>query len=288
MADDRVELIVVIRVALAGLLMLASGSAVATAEVPPQATGKFVGRNWNFPANGAYAFPAEVGFDDEIGVRVAVSNAIFRAEILDRDWDRQHMIDTFFKDEETLVVYFHFAVNGTYEGMSYYFESGDGCGFCYDGSVKSTVAIDKGRIRGRIQLPAKEGESSFDLTIDVPIAPSDYGAELPAGGGELGEAYAGYHATLVAGDNAAAKVWMTDENQVNWAEEADQIVKSYWEDHPGQSYAIVRAFVNGERGLLLVHGETSYGKVKTEVQLVREKGTWRIETEELQIRMGDD
>ena len=63
-------------------------------------------------------------------------------------WDRRHVIDDYFRDEETLVAYFHFGKDGKYKGMSYYFASGDGCGFCYDGTVQSTVKIEKGRIDG--------------------------------------------------------------------------------------------------------------------------------------------
>ena len=34
-------------------------------------------------------------------------------------------------------------------------------------------------------------------------------------------------------------------------------------------------------------GELPYSKVKTEVQLVREKGTWRVVSEDLQVRIGE-
>jgi hypothetical protein len=43
--------------------------------------------------------------------------------------------------------------------------------------------------------------------------------------------------------------------------------------------------VRGDRALLLIEGETSYSKVKTEAQMAREKGTWRLVSEVLQIRM---
>ena len=49
-----------------------------------------------------------------------------------------------------------------------------------------------------------------------------------------------------------------------------------------------RESVRGDHALLLVEGETSYAKVKTEAQLVKEKGTWRLESETLQIRMGEE
>ena len=124
-------------------------------EKAPQASGKVESKGWTFEARGAYAFPAEVGFDDEPGIKVAISNAGFLVEALDRDYDREHMIDTFFRDDETLVAYFQFSKSGAYKGVSYYFASGDGCGLCYDSSVQSTVKVEKGRIHGALRIAAK-------------------------------------------------------------------------------------------------------------------------------------
>ena len=71
-------------------------------------------------------------------------------------------------------------------------------------------------------------------------------------------------------------------------EKSEAIVQSFRKDHPDASFRIVRGFARGDRALLLVEGETSWAKVRTEVQMVREKGSWRLESEVLQIRMGDD
>lgn len=269
------------------LALLLTALPLGAAEEARQATGKFEGKQWTFEAFGAYAFPAEVGMDDAPGVRVAVSNTRFLTEGIDRYYDREHIIDTAFADEESLVVYFHFAKNGAYKGMTYFFGSGDGCGFCYDGSVQSTVKIGQGRIKGKIKLAAKPGENSWDIDIDVPVAPTDWGEPLPAGGGEPGKVYAGYHAALAAADPVAAKPFFDEESQAGFPGHAEEIVRSYREDHPDKSYRIVKGWSRGDRALLLVEGETSYSKVKTEVQLVREKGTWRVVSEELQIRMGE-
>jgi hypothetical protein len=254
---------------------------------PRQAQGTVEGRQWTFEALGAYAFPAEVGFDDEPGIKVAVSNSGFRAEVLDRDYDREHMIDTYFRSDETLVVTFQFAKTGAYKGLSYYFASGDGCGYCYDGGVQSTVRVANGRIHGSVKSPAAADGLRFDVRFDVPIAPTDYGEPLPAGGGEPGKAYAALHGPLVAWDYAAAKPYFTDEAQAGWQEHSQEILESFRKDHPTESFRIVRGWTRDDRALLLVEGETSYSKVKTEVQMVREKGTWRLASEALQIRMGD-
>jgi hypothetical protein len=267
------------------VLALALATPLAAAEAP-QASGSFAGREWTFEPRGAYAFPAEVGMDDEPGIRVAVSNAGFIAAGVDRYYDRQYFIDTFFRDAETLVVYFDFSPKGEYKGMSYYFGSGDGCGYCYDGSVVSTVKIAGGRAKGSVKLPAKEGEAHWDVTFDVPVASGDFGAPLPAGGGEPGAAYAAYHAALGGESPDAVKPFYTEETQAAWAEDRDGILSSYRKDHPDKGYKVVRGWSRGDRALLLVEGENAYMNVSTEVHLVKEKGTWRIDNEMLQAKLG--
>ncbi len=265
------------------LLPLAFAPALGALE-PRQANGTFEGKEWNFEPFGAYAFPSKVGMSDEKGIRIAVSNAGFIPEGIDRYYDRRHYLDTYFRDDETLIVYFDFSPSGTYKGMSYYFGSGDGCGFCYDGSVVSTVRLTGGRAKGKVKMAPKNGETYWDIDIDVPIASDDHGTPLPAGGGELGKVYTAYHAAIVNGSSAAVKPFMVGELQSNWANEGDQIASTYRKDHPDKSFRVVKGWSRGDRALLLVEGETSYSKVKTEVQMVKEAGTWRIDNEMLQIR----
>ncbi len=261
-------------------------AAVATADEPRQASGSFHGHEWSFEAFGAYAFPAKVGLDDQAGVRVAVSNGRFKAAGFDPIWDREHAIDAFFVDDETLVVYFDFLPSGKYAGLHYAFGSGDGCGYCYDGTVKSTVKLSGGHIQGQLSLPAKEGEVSFDVSFDVPVASSDYGKPLAADFGEPGKVYAAYHQALAATPAALAPLLPASE-AADLGAHGDGILASRREGHPTESYRITRGWVQGERALLLVEGETSYAKVKTEVLLVREEGSWKVEDEILQVRLGD-
>jgi hypothetical protein len=260
---------------------------LAAADPPQQASGKFHGKDWYFEAMGAYAFPSEVGMDDEQGVRIAVSNGSFPAAAIDRFHDRQHVIDTDFKDEETLVVYFDFAKNGAYRGMSYYFGSGDGCGFCYDGAVASTVKLAGGRAKGKISLPEKPGEAHWSLEIDVPVAATDFGAPLPADGGEPAKAYAAYHAALASDDPETVKKFYTEATQADWAEDRDGILQSYRKDHPDKSYRFLRGWTRGDGALLLLEGETSYFRATSEVLMVREKGTWRVDAEILKVKLGE-
>ncbi len=253
-----------------------------------QAEGTVSSRSWEWQAFGAYAFPAEVVIDDEPGIKVAISNSGFATTVLDRDFDREHMIDTFLRDDETLVAYFHFSKSGAYEGLSYYFSSGDGCGFCYDSKVQSTVKVEKGRIHGSLKRVSEPDDIQFDLAFDVPVAPADYGDPLPAGGGEPGKAYAALHTALLAWDYAGARPYFTEKVQADYAEKSEAIVQSFRKDHPDTSFRIVRGYGRGDRALLLVEGETSWAKVKTEVQMLREKGSWRLESEVLQVRLGED
>ena len=62
-------------------------TSLAAQDAKPPASGKFNGKEWWFEASGAYAFPGEVGMDDEQGILVAISNAGFSSR-MDRIWDR--------------------------------------------------------------------------------------------------------------------------------------------------------------------------------------------------------
>ncbi len=253
----------------------------------PQAAGKFSGKSWEFEAAGAYAFPGEVGFDDEQGILVAVSNTTFLAETIDRFWDREHLIADRFASEENLVVTFQFAKDGAYKGMSYSFGSGDGCGFCYDGSVRSTVKIAGGRLKGKIALAEEPGEQWWEIDLDVPVAPADYGTPLPAGGGEIGAVYAAYHEALEKSDGAALATLFPAELAAKLAEQKDQIVAAWSEDHPTKSYRVTQGFVKGARALLLIEGENSYFKAEVEAHFLKEDGAWKISDEMLQVKLGE-
>lgn len=276
------------RCAVLTFALLASGASMSPVGAEtPQAAGKFTGRNWNFETAGAYAYPGEVGFDDEPGIRVAVSNGVFRAETIDRFWDREHVISSRFADEETLVVTFQFGKDGTYKGMSYFFGSGDGCGFCYDGSVTSTVKIAGGRLRGKFALAPREDDISWEIELDIPVAPSDYGTPLPADGGEVGAVYAAYHKALEESDGAALARVFPVAMAAKLAEQKDHVVAAWSEDHPTKSYRVTKGFVKGDRALLLVDGENSYFRAEVEAHFVQEDGAWKLDDEILQVKLGD-
>lgn len=269
------------------LISVAWAVVALAADAVPQASGNFVGKKWNFEAKGAYAFPGKIGLDDEPGVLVAVSNAPFNAEKLDTIWDRRHMIDTYFRNDETLVVYFQFSKGGQYKGLSYFFESGDGCALCYNQAVQSTVTLAQGRVKGRLQIAKQEDDVSFDVTVDVPVATSDYGKPLPADGGEPGKVYAAFHRVLDGNDPAALAPILVQRLAVQLEDAGADVLAVLQDEHPTKSYKIIRGFVEEDRALLLVEGETTTINVKTEVHLSREGGQWRIADEVLQVRFAE-
>ena len=124
----------------------AAGAAIAAVAVTlaggaagQTASGHFSGRTLDVPIAGAYSYwDAASGGKDRV-VKVVVSNAEFRAELLD-DWqDRRAAIREFFTSDSVKIVTFDFDADGKYRGYSYYFASGDGCGWCYDSTVRPTV-----------------------------------------------------------------------------------------------------------------------------------------------------
>ena len=149
-------------------LLIAASLAPSPETAPATASGKFVDQKWTVPITGAYAFRSKTGgFGDDDVIRVAVSNTKFVPEAVDWHFDREHAINTYFVDDETKVVYFEFEESGKYHGLSYYFESGDGCGYCFDSKVKSTVRASEGRLKG--DLSYKGDDREFQITLDVPI-----------------------------------------------------------------------------------------------------------------------
>jgi hypothetical protein len=244
----------------------------------PQAKGKFTSKSWEFESTGAYAYPGEVGFEDEQGILVAVSNAEFAADFLDRYWDRQDAIDRRFAGEGTFIVTFQFAEDGAYQGMSYSFGSGDGCGHCYASETVSTVKISGGRLRGKIALAPKPGETSWDLDLDVPVAPAaDHGTPLPDGGGEVGAAYATYDKALKERDAYTLGTMFTEKMAAALAANPDGVIKEWREDHPDTSYRVVKGFLRGERALLVIDGEMEmWGKVDVETHFHKEGGAWKV------------
>ncbi len=166
-------------------------AAVCVLAITPSAgaapLGTFDSGKTKIEVAGEYAFWAKsAGASDAPLIKVAVSNGEFVDEMFDPWFDRQHTINAFFADDDTKVVYFEFDGNAKYHGYSFYFGRGDGCGYCYDSQVRSTVARAGNRLSGTLSYKAADGGRAFDITIDVPYPDASNGAPLARDGGDPG------------------------------------------------------------------------------------------------------
>jgi len=256
----------------------------------PQASGTFKGSRMSFEVAGAYAYWSRTPADDQGPlISVAVSNAAFNAEAFDAFYDPEPVIDTLFADDQTAVVTFQFEPNGTYHGMSYILGPGDGCGFCYDPDVKSTVHISGGRAKGTL---AFSGESrTFDVQFDVPIAPKEWGKPLPGDGGDVGNAFRAYDSAMEKGNRTAIYALLDAGNREHWDKRAKEgkldeyvdyrVEKVHWQL---QRARIVRGFVRGNQAVLVVRGSTPImDHIHGQVALTREDGSWKIRDEVYQV-----
>jgi len=269
------------------LLAVLAALLAAPAAAENAASGQVESKSWKVPLEDAYAFRDDASFGEGRVIVVAVSNWEFGEESLDRYYDRRYVLNEFFADEETRVVYFEFSPDGKYLGYSYFFEGGDGCGWCGGGDVRSAVKAHAGRIAGKLAKQDDDG-LSFDLSFDVPIASDDYGAKQSAGGGEPGKAWLSWHAAAEAGDRKALRALAGPTIAAAWKKaegdgRLDGYLKFLTEDRPRTGH-VREAFVKGDRAVVLVAGDSPVlGKMHGEVQMVREGGSWRVDGETLQL-----
>lgn len=250
------------------------------------ASGQFESAKVRLPVVDAYAFHHRASLGEGKAILVAVSNGPFGRAYLDSCWYRKYLIDAFFIDEETQVVYLEFGLGGSYSGYSYYFGPGDGCGFCGGGEVTSTVKPQDGRLRGKVVKKAED--VSFDIELDVPIATDDYGADQDPAGGDPGKAYQVFHSALADGDAAALKgvlstAWLSKWLKAEQAGRGDDWFAAIRSDRP-KTVTVKRAFARDGHAVVLMTGEHELlGAVFGEALLVLEDGAWKVDDETLQI-----
>jgi hypothetical protein len=270
--------------------LLAAATFAAEAARPATASGTFEDRRWKLEIAGAYAYwdkPSGEG-DDRV-IRVAVSNAEFQAAALDDHYDRGHAIASLVADDEVKVVYFEFEPSGRYLGLSYYFESGVGCGFCYDSTVKSTVKAAAGRLSGNLSY--RGDDRRFDVTFDVPIPAKTWGEALPADGGLPGKAYLAYAEALSGEDRKALRALLDAATQQRWDKyEKDGKLDAYVEYLRHDRHTLMRTiritggFVRGDRAVVLFDGSSVYiDHLYGEALLRREDGKWLVHTEMIDV-----
>lgn len=266
--------------------------AAAADAAPNSASGEFSGFEVKLNIEGAYSYWAEGGVSgSEPVIRVVVSNSGLNAAFLDRWYDRQHAIEAIIVDDQNKVVYFDFDAGGRYRGLSYYFGSGYGCGYCYDSKVRSTVSAVGGRLKGKIAFKANDSPMAFDIDFDVAVPSKVWGDALPADGGAPGRAYLAYHKAIEAQDPKALAAAMDARSKALFAKyqkqgELQQNLEFRWEEiHYGMtSVSIIGGFVRGDWAIVLFDGSsTTINRMHGEATVRREGGVWLVDDELLQI-----
>jgi len=267
-------------------LLLLAGSLAASPVAPGTAEGQFETKKLKVPIHGAYSYWGKSGgFGDDQVIKVAVSNAHFRADLMDEHYDRGHAINSLFADDETKVMTFEFEPDGKYRGLSYYFGSGDGCGFCYDSKVSSTVRAAGGRLQG--ELSYKSDDREFRFKLDVPIPTKVWGDPLPRGGGEPARVYLAYHAALEKRDKAALYALLDADALARCKKyESEGKLDSYlayrWDDMHMRmtSVSVEGGFVRGDRAVVLFTGSsTLFDHLYGEALLRKEGGKWLVHSD---------
>lgn len=282
-------------------LAAAGAALVAGAEEPagPKSVGgkgKFSSTQWTFELGSAFAFPGELSFDEGKGVIVALTNAGLEPAEIAAWVDRRWVLDNWIKDDETLVAYLEFSAAGVLKGVSWYFGSGDGCGFCASSEIRSTVKAAGGRLQGAVRGEVKDKDSgeleyAVDVELDTPIEVEFPGKRLPAAGGEPGAAYLEFHRLLREGKNAEVREKLDSEWKEHLAEASAEALSTFFsglqEKHP-DTVQVVDGFVEGDRAVLRIRGEKPWGKLRGEVRLDREGGVWRYDHAWTTVELGSD
>jgi hypothetical protein len=253
-----------------------------------RASGEFGSKAISMKITDGYAFrgmPA-LGGKEKVIIGV-VSNQGFVPAAIDEYWDRRLALERYYKDEKTGLVYFEFGLDGRYRGLSYYFAPENGCGYCADPEVQSTVRLAEGRLTGKLIFPkGKDPNRWFDVSLNIPVSTDDHGKPQGPGGGDPGKAYLAYHRALSGKDEQAIKPLLSEERRATWAGSekkgsGQQFLKFLREDHPTE-VRVTEAFIKGDQALIIIEGNATGGRVVGEALLSRQQGAWRFEEETLQ------
>ena len=268
-----------------GLVAAALLNVANSAAQSATASGRFQTEKTTIEIKGAYSFwyrsasPAS----SESVIRIAVGNGSIDPDYFDRFLDRLRALNARFVDEEYRLAYFEFTPDGKYHGLSYYFGPGDGCGYCYDPDVRSTVRLSQGRLRGHIGF--REKKRSFEVDLDVPVPEKTWGTPLPPGGGDVGKVYLAYDAALRRRDVKAGLPLIDARTKEFWQKlEKEGKLGNYldycWKEKhlEMKSPEVTGGFLHGDRAVLLIKGE-GVTALHGEALLRRENGAWRFSDE---------
>ncbi len=253
-----------------------------------QVTGKFEGTKKKFDVGGGYAYWITDPNDGPL-IEVAVSNSSFKSSYFDAFYDPRPAIDTLFVDDQTAVVYFQFEPNGKYHGMSYYLTSGDGCGFCYDPSVKSTVRIAGQRAKGKLSYTGDN--RGFNIDMDVPIAPKEWGKPIDKDGSDQAKAFRAYNAAMDKSDQKAVFKLLDSETRDIWTKQEKKGKLDAYLDYRSEKIhwrlkdaRIVNGYVRGNQAVLLVKASSPLiDHIHGQVLLTKESDGWKIGDEMYQV-----
>jgi len=256
-----------------------------------RASGQFQSKEIDLKITDAYAFRGTptLGGEKKVIV-VVVSNQDFNQSAIDEYWDRRYVLERYFQDERTGLVYFEFSPDGRYRGLSYYFASGNGCGYCADPAVQSNVRLANGRLTGKLIFPkGKDPKLWFDVSLDVPVSSDEHGKSQGLGGGEPGKGYLAYHRALLGKDEQAIKSLLSEELRARWTGAEAKgtgggFLDSLLKYHP-EEVRVTEGFIKGDHALLLIEGKGDMGPIIGEAQLSHQQGVWRFEEETIQINM---
>jgi hypothetical protein len=245
--------------------------------------GKFTGATWNFELGTAYAFPSQRLIGDEPGIVLALTNQGLNVDWLngwvDRRWVLDNLVANQDDDNRVLVAYVGFHPDGRLDGFTWYFASGDGCGFCSSGDIRSTVKLAGGRLRGKIQ--GEEDDYAIDVEIDVPVQAPHMGKSLPAGGGEPAAAYLAFRDALYSDEPAGAHDMLDLEWKEILKDQTPEQLQGFYAELASEKVSrgpkVVGGYVDGDRAVLLFEAEESWGKVRGEARMDRENGVWKYD-----------
>ncbi|HVS15406.1 MAG TPA: hypothetical protein VMV46_15875, partial [Thermoanaerobaculia bacterium] len=243
------------------MLLLALAASAAAAE--DRASGRFEGGNWTFELGTAYAFPGEELVGTEPAIVLALTNAsvdpVWLSSWKDRRWVLDHFVADTQSENPRLVVYAGFdETTGRFEGLSWYFGTGDGCGFCSSGSITSTIEIKGGRLVGKLE--GTEDTYSISVDLDIPLQAEGPG-ERAANDSAPAQALLAFHRALATGDRG--NLW--EQLDAEWhdilkehtPEQLEEFYGSLGSDKLPPELTVKEVWVNGDRALVVYEGVAS-------------------------------
>lgn len=233
----------------------------------------------------AYAFRDASALDGEPVWVVALSNQRFVDDRVDLYHDRRYVLSRYFSNEWNAVVFLELEDDGTCRGISYSFGPGDECDYCRGDRAESKLAVVGGRIFGWVRW--QEPRLAFDVTLDVAASKASLGDPLPEGGGAPGAAYLAYHRSIRSLDEISLRMVFSGAVNAVWQEahaagQGESYLRSWAEDHMTEVLRL-EGWSQGDRALLLAKGERSGQAITSEVLMVREGGSWRVDDEMVRV-----